>query len=645
MVFARCSFPVLLLAAAGCGSTSPTITISGYTVVVTSAPPATAPVGASVPIAFRITARKSDNTTEPASGKAFTVAVTVGAGTVNGQATAVVTSNATGDVSVTWVLGTAVGPQTIRGSASATEFLDITVTATPLPASQLAVASAPSTAAQSGAPLAAQPAVQLKDATGANVAEAGVLVTASIETGGGTLAGTVMVPTNASGLAVFTDLALSGLIGARTLKFTATLGAGPASVSSAPIALAAGTAAVLAMKAQPSSSSPTGFVLLQQPAIQLQDAAGNVVSQAGVAVTASAATGTSILTGAMTATTDLTGVATFSTLILIGNPGPATLGFSATLGGQSKTVNSASVAVTLPANGKVVFKSGKDELWVVNSDGTGLTQLTPGYGASTCQSGDEEPQWSPDGSKIVFSRSQGGSQDIWVMNANGTNPTRLTASGDGSCGGVGVGGTFSENPSWSADGTKIIFTSDRSTTAGDEDLWIMNADGSGQTKLFGDGATQESEAFFSPDGRTIVFQVELSSGTGTGGDLWLMNADGTNPRRLTTTASGSFDENASWSRDGQKIAYTRNAAQTCSDEVFIINRDGASLTPLTTCLSGGGSERPGFSPDGTKIVFANSSAAGNDTIWNMNPDGSGQVIIGLGGLTDNGQPAWQPVRP
>ena len=132
MRLARCSVPVLLLAAAvGCGSTSPTITITGYTVAVTSPPPATAQVGASVPIAFRITAHKSDNTTEPASGKAFTVTVTAGGGTVNGQASATVTSNTTGDVSVTWVLGTAVGPQTIRGSVSATEFLDIAMTASP----------------------------------------------------------------------------------------------------------------------------------------------------------------------------------------------------------------------------------------------------------------------------------------------------------------------------------------------------------------------------------------------------------------------------------------------------------------------------------------------------------------------------------
>ena len=67
----------------------------------------------------------------------------------------------------------------------------------------------------------------------------------------------------------------------------------------------------------------------------------------------------------------------------------------------------------------------------------------------------------------------------------------------------------------------------------------MNADGTGQTKLFGAVGMTESEAFFSPDGQTIAFQVAvvpLPMGTGCqggeedGSELWLMNADGTNPR-------------------------------------------------------------------------------------------------------------------
>ncbi len=101
----------------------------------------------------------------------------------------------------------------------------------------------------------------------------------------------------------------------------------------------------------------------------------------------------------------------------------------------------------------------------------------------------------------------------------------------------------------------------------------MDADGSNQTKLFGGPLTTESEAFFSPDGQTILYP-------------------------------------------------------------FAVVNFGAA---------GNASEQPAMSPDGAKIVFANGS--GGDTIWIMNADGTLPTVLGLGVLVDNGQPAWQPVRP
>ena len=58
-------------------------------------------------------------------------------------------------------------------------------------------------------------------------------------------------------------------------------------------------------------------------------------------------------------------------------------------------------------NGKIAFKSGQDEIWTVNPDGTSLTQLTFNSVPATCRSdGAEEPVWSPDGSKIVYTSSK-----------------------------------------------------------------------------------------------------------------------------------------------------------------------------------------------------------------------------------------------
>jgi alpha-tubulin suppressor-like RCC1 family protein len=121
----------LLFMAACSSSNGTTITVLGYTVTIKTAPPTTAQVGASIPIAFTVTENESDGSSKPASGKSFTVAVTAGGGTVNAAASATLTTAADGSVSLTWILGSTVGAQTVRGSVSSDKFLDVNVTATP----------------------------------------------------------------------------------------------------------------------------------------------------------------------------------------------------------------------------------------------------------------------------------------------------------------------------------------------------------------------------------------------------------------------------------------------------------------------------------------------------------------------------------
>src|SRR5207237_1364113 len=88
-------------------------------------------------------------------------------------------------------------------------------------ATQLSVTTQPSTSAQNGVPFTQQPVVQLQDASNNAVSQAGVVVTAAIATGGGTLGGTLTATTNASGVATFTNLAITGSVGPRTLNFNA----------------------------------------------------------------------------------------------------------------------------------------------------------------------------------------------------------------------------------------------------------------------------------------------------------------------------------------------------------------------------------------------------------------------------------------
>jgi Tol biopolymer transport system component len=128
-----------------------------------------------------------------------------------------------------------------------------------------------------------------------------------------------------------------------------------------------------------------------------------------------------------------------------------------------------------PNNRRIAFVSHRDgnfEIYTMNADGTRQTRLTNAPDACPTQPfdcGDQQPAWSPNGRKIVFTSDRDGNDEIYVMNANGTRQTRLTNN---------VGRDV--KPQWSRNGKKILFTSNRD---GNPEIYIMNADGTGQTNL------------------------------------------------------------------------------------------------------------------------------------------------------------------
>src|SRR5205823_12472300 len=133
--------------------------------------------------------------------------------------------------------------------------------------------------------------------------------------------------TDASGLATFSGLAISGPTGSYTLSFVA---AGLTPAVSGTITVGAGVATQLTLTTQPSTTAQSGVAFARQPVVQLRDAAGNAVSQAGVTVTAAIATGGGTLGGTLTAATSGSGVASFTNLAITGAAGDRTLSFSAT---------------------------------------------------------------------------------------------------------------------------------------------------------------------------------------------------------------------------------------------------------------------------------------------------------------------------
>lgn len=167
------------------------------------------------------------------------------------------------------------------------------------------------------------------------------------------------------------------------------------------------------------------------------------------------------------------------------------------------------------------------EIWATNTDGSNQTRLTHDSASYTSSSGtyvsvgNDSPHWSWDGARIVFVKtSRTGNvvnSDIYAMQANGTGAANLTNSAASESG-----------PKWSPDGTKIVF-------ARGGEIWVMNANGTGQTQLTFLSATTESQPAWSPDGTRIVF----TSGT----QLSVMNANGSGQQVLTNTGSPN---NADW---------------------------------------------------------------------------------------------------
>src|SRR5439155_548407 len=146
-------------------------------------------------------------------------------------------------------------------------------------ATQLTLTTQPSATAQSGVAFAQQPVVQLRDGDGNAVNQAGVTIGRASGRGSGTLGGTLTATTTGSGVASFTNLAITGTTGDRTLSFSAT-GLTPA--ASGTITVGAGAATQLTLTTQPSATAQSGVAFAQQPVVQLRDGDGNAVNQAGV---------------------------------------------------------------------------------------------------------------------------------------------------------------------------------------------------------------------------------------------------------------------------------------------------------------------------------------------------------------------------
>jgi Tol biopolymer transport system component len=235
---------------------------------------------------------------------------------------------------------------------------------------------------------------------------------------------------------------------------------------------------------------------------------------------------------------------------------------------------------------------------------------------------------SPDGSRIAFTTNRDGNEEIYIMKADGSDQRNLTSSSS----------TRDSWPKWSPDGTKIIFYS-WAISAGPAaaEIYVVSASGGPWTRLTSNGAL-DADPEFSPDGRRIVFMSERDGNQ----EIYVMNADGTAPIRLTNDPGR--DGTPTWSPDGNRIAFATTrfaAAGTDAYEIAVMNADGSGFVRLTNHPEI--DVNPVWSPGGQRIVYNHRLGPGDYDIRIINADGSGDRAL-LQGNGNQQAYAWRVLQ-
>jgi Tol biopolymer transport system component len=325
------------------------------------------------------------------------------------------------------------------------------------------------------------------------------------------------------------------------------------------------------------------------------------------------------------------------------------------------------VGAPAACQGRMTFvgrADGEQDLFVINADGSGLTNITNGGGP------EDSPSWSPDGTRIVFSRHVGNS-DIYTIHPDGSELVRLTDEP-----------SREYAPSWSPDGQQVIFGSTRGYAT---ELLVVSAEGGAAMPLTDNSAHKPDFAWSpagAPGGERIAFTMLDGYNQG---DIFVMaapdetGAGGSVPNNLTQHPA--HDCCVDWAPDGGRLLFLssrsdKGAGQgyrfitllvradpdsdlTASSgvvrpvttvmpeqprDIYVIRSDGSELTRVTDGV--GHARQATWSPDGKSIAFV-SDRDDNDEIYVMflgeGPGAAGGESFRLtDSPEDNLHPTWSP---
>lgn len=254
-----------------------------------------------------------------------------------------------------------------------------------------------------------------------------------------------------------------------------------------------------------------------------------------------------------------------------------------------------------PDGSQIIFE-GRDEeeigLYLINADGTGLTKIGPWH----------NPSWSPVDNRIIYRKADPCCSLILIdLDEGWENKVELASQ-------------VLEQGSWSPDGEKIVYSIPYGSES--SSIWVMNSDGSEKTRLTTDEDGSCMAPSFSYDGLKIVYLKGFTSYAIGGGDkpepneIWTMNADGSNKQKIYAPGdSTQLLFQRTWNKDN-KITFDRTWYRTGHyPQIWMMNADGSDLELV---VSGSGAfGDPVWNNAGTKVACSKSPAtsAMGSNIW------------------------------
>jgi Tol biopolymer transport system component len=273
------------------------------------------------------------------------------------------------------------------------------------------------------------------------------------------------------------------------------------------------------------------------------------------------------------------------------------------------------------------------DVFLANADGTGLVNLTAGYGSYW------QWAWSPDGTRIAFYSRDGDTDKLYVRALDDAEPFVVAVGPDPQQGG----------PVWSPDGTRIAFVSSQD---GNSEIYVADVTARTARNVSAD-PWPSSDPQWSPTGSQLSYSVNPE---GVPLDVYIVEVSGGSP--INVTDDPAWSPRGSWSPDGSRFLYVTN--RDGNDEIYLADADGRNPVRLTN--SPANDRDPAWSPNGSRIAFSSgldSRMEGTTTwqivipsrIWMMNADGTGKRALTDGSIDPENPagysvahsgPTWSP---